>query len=484
VRTRLSGGTRRGSGGGANNSGSGPQMPAPSEFYYRHILLYRELVTEEDFRVCDDAMRQAVAEGRDEPTLTDALLELGFLSPSQLRRIEEDMQVVLEGGSRPDGFGPRIPGYRIAELTAETATGPVYKGFQKSLQRFVSVKVLNPEFLTDREAVGRYYAEAAAAARAGHPNVVQLVDLGFDPTGALYIVRELVEGESVQQMLEQRGRVEPDDAANIVLGVARGLSHLHGIGLIHGHIRPSNILVPRDRIAKLQDLGISRSVPDSGESGRRRILGNPLYMSPEQVRGVDQIDGGADIYALGAVFYHMLAGKPPFLAENAPAVFAKHLNDDPVPPEQVAPEVSPKLSRIVLKMLGKAAEQRYATTDQLCVELEEYCRRRARDAAARMGREASMRLKSVSAGSLAGMPKAAGDPKGSVAGVAAPRSPSSTQSAPALPALAATPAATGSGSAAGSPSGSTGGIKGGLLAAMLGTVAINIVLLALYFLRK
>jgi serine/threonine-protein kinase len=353
-------------------------MSTASEFYYRHILLYRELVTEEELRSCTEVQNEARAQGVDEPPVIDLLLEKGYLSHSQLDRINDEINLMREGGSTPDAIGPRIPGYQVRQLEGENATGSTFEAFQKSLRRAVSVKVLNSEFLTDRRSVEKYYLEAAAAANAGHPNIVQMIDLGFDFTGALYMVRERVEGESVQAMLERLGKIAPDEAAQLVLGVARGLAYIHRIGLVHGHIRPSNILVPPDKIAKLQDLGVSSSVPDDPRvSGKRRILGNPLYMAPEQIRGGAAIGPSADVYALGATFYAMVTGSPPFVADTPKEVFDMHIGVPPKPPNQVNPAVPADLARIILKMLAKNPEERYAKSEALCSDLENYVRRRS-----------------------------------------------------------------------------------------------------------
>lgn len=347
---------------------------ATSEFYYRHLLLYRELVTEDEIRACIEVQDQSRAAGHEEPRLADLLVEYGYLSPSQLQRLEDEITRFADE-QRSGYLGPQIPGYKIERLVGENATGQSYIAHQKSLRRNVSLKVLNPEFLTDRRAVEQYYTEAAAAARAGHPNIVQLVDLGFDPSGALYIVRELVEGESVQQILERDGRMDPVEAAGIALGVARGLAYIHDIGLIHGHIRPSNILVPPDRIAKLQDLGISRNVPDSGES-RKRILGNPLYMAPEQLRGAEHVDYGADLYALGATLYHMVVGRPPFVANTPKELFELVNTRRPTPAHKEVPGVPAELGRIIQKLLAKNPAERYADADVPAGQLEEFIRRR------------------------------------------------------------------------------------------------------------
>src|SRR5262249_38754781 len=157
------------------------------EFYYRHILLYRELVTEEELQACARVQDEARGRGESEPLLTDLLMEYGYLSPSQLQRLEQEVSQL--GDEQRSGYaGPRVPGYRIESLQSENATGYVYVAQQKSLRRNATIKVLNPQFLTDRRAVDQYYSEAAAAAKVGHPNIVQLIDLGFDPNGSLYVV--------------------------------------------------------------------------------------------------------------------------------------------------------------------------------------------------------------------------------------------------------------------------------------------------------
>jgi serine/threonine-protein kinase len=353
-------------------------MAATSEFYFRHILLYRELVNEDELRLCTQAQEQARSQGRPEPGLAELLVSHGLLSKSQLARTEAHIAETLERASQSDEHGIRISGFKITDVVSRSRTGILYKAYQKSLHRYVQVKVINPEFLTDKKAVLAYYTDAAAAARVNHPNIVQLIDLGFDPGGSLYLIHEAVEGETVQQMLDRSGRLPPDEAAHIVLNIARGLAYVHRIGLVHGNIRPNLLRVPPDRIAKLQDLGASRSLTESAEAGgKRRVIGNPLYMSPEQIRGAEKTDYGTDLYSLGTCFYHMVAGKPPFFGNNAAEVFEQHLNAEPEPPHFSARDCPEELSLIILKMLAKDSAGRYRDTDRLCTDLESFRRRRA-----------------------------------------------------------------------------------------------------------
>ena len=199
----------------------------------------------------------------------------------------------------------RLGGYEILSKLSDSLTGPVYKARQISMDRVVALKLLPRDAATDVEYVTRFVQEARAAGKVTHPNLVQVYEVARE--GATYFFSmELVEGRTLRELIEERGRLEPAEAAVMIKQVASALDEAHASGLIHRDINPDNIIMAPGGVAKLAELGLAKRAV-----GEEEIVGTAEYMPPEQSKGED-IDRRADIYALGATFYHALTGALPF----------------------------------------------------------------------------------------------------------------------------------------------------------------------------
>ncbi len=205
-----------------------------------------------------------------------------------------------------------------------------------------------------------------------HNNIVQAIDVG-EAGGYHYFVMEYVEGHTVSDEMPNGKKMSEADALAVIIQVARALEHAHDKGFIHRDVKPKNImLTPRDRVAKLADMGLAREARDveSAVSEAGRAYGTPYYISPEQIRGEVDIDFQADIYSLGATFYHMVTGRVPFDGSTPSAVMHKHLKEPLKPPDHLNPDLSAGVAEVIEVMMAKSRDKRYANTKDVLIDLE------------------------------------------------------------------------------------------------------------------
>jgi uncharacterized RDD family membrane protein YckC len=265
--------------------------------------------------------------------------------------------------------------------------GAVYLAHDASLDRAVAIKILPDELALRSEAHERFIREAQAQARLSSPNVVQIYFIGRVPAdarasepptaasagagqGSLYFAMELAPGGSLEALLERGERLDPELARRQMIQVARGLRDAHAEGIVHRDIKPGNLLLGRDGAVKIADFGLAKPRdPNLGLTRDGAVLGTPLYMAPEQALG-EPLDHRADMYALGATFFHLLTGSPPFDAPNAVAMISKHLTAKPPRVRDRVTAVPLRLAAIVERLMAKDRAQRYATYDDLLAALD------------------------------------------------------------------------------------------------------------------
>ena len=251
--------------------------------------------------------------------------------------------------------------------------GAVYKAKQISVDRVVAVKVLLDSLAQNKEFIKRFEREAKIAAKLSHNNVVNAIDAG-EASGRFFFVMEYVEGLTIKDYLDKNKMFDEKEAIRIVLAVAEALKHAGHRGLIHRDIKPENVILTKDGGVKLADLGLARLTDDEkwGLAEAGMAIGTPYYISPEQVRGQTDIDIRADIYSLGATFYHMVTGRVPYGGDNPSEVMRKHV--DPrvqlVPPDHLNTRLSSGLGMVIETMLAKNREHRYSTPDDLILDLK------------------------------------------------------------------------------------------------------------------
>ena len=261
-----------------------------------------------------------------------------------------------------------LGGCQLLERIGVGGMGVVYRALQTSLDREVAVKILSPKFTKDQETVGRFVAEARAAGRLTHANVVQVHDVG-DENGQYYIVMEYVGGGSLIESLNERGVIDPNTATRVALDVAKGLEYAETKKIIHCDIKPENIMLTETGLAKIADLGIARKL-EEGQAKDSTVMGSPHYMSPEQAQGL-ALDHRTDLYALGCTLYRMLTGQTPFSGSDAREIMRKQVYETPVDVQRAAPEVPDDLAAVVRSLMQKRPAERIQTAGLLVSELED-----------------------------------------------------------------------------------------------------------------
>lgn len=268
--------------------------------------------------------------------------------------------------------------YEILEVIGTGATGRVARAHDPMIGRLVAIKLF-PKELAQGEARQRFLQEARVVGRLSHPAIITLHDMGFDePTQTPYLVMELLEGQPLDKILD-RGSIPLPRACAMVAEVASALAAAHRKGVIHGDVKPANILVTNDDRVKLMDFGMARLA--SHDSGNTPLLGTPAYWCPEQIVGKPQ-DARSDLFSLGVVLYEMVTGQRPFDAESLQGICSRVLSSTPLPPSQANPSVPKAFDAIIARCLAKDPTARYATAESFAEELYPLARRKVVEAPA------------------------------------------------------------------------------------------------------
>ncbi len=326
------------------------------------------LATAAEVAACVTKQKQLKEAGR-ELTLSDVLVKAGVITTSQLKRLanpaDDSMSSALQ----------QIPGYQIMQKIGAGAMASVYKAKQLSLDRFVAIKILPKRLSEDPEFVKRFIKEGRAAAKLNHNNIVGALDVG-EYAGFHYFVMEYIDGKTVYDEMAVKKVYGEAEALKVITQVARALEHSHEKGFIHRDVKPKNIMITKDGTAKLADMGLAREAGDAvaAAAEKGRAYGTPYYISPEQIRGIEDVDFRADIYSLGATLYHMITGRVPFDGTSPTAIMQKHLKDAIVPPDHLNPNISTGLAEVVERAMAKDRNVRYHTTTDLLVDLERVSR--------------------------------------------------------------------------------------------------------------
>jgi serine/threonine protein kinase len=268
----------------------------------------------------------------------------------------------------------QLAGYEISELVGKGGMGEVYRARQISMDRMVALKILAPRLANqDPIFAKRFVDEARAAGRLNHPNIIAVHDVGKAPMPGVaagtepdldYFSMEFVDGESVKDVIDRQGICPLSLVVQVIQGMTEALVYAEAQGIVHRDIKPDNIMITNSGVVKLADLGLALQlggeeiVSEKDEMGRSKVMGTPLYMSPEQARALS-VDSRSDQYSLGATLFHMLTGKPPFRGENAKLIMRSHVYD-PVPdPKQLNPDVPEGWRQLTMRLMAKMPEERF-----------------------------------------------------------------------------------------------------------------------------
>ena len=256
--------------------------------------------------------------------------------------------------------GTFVGDYEIESQIGQGGMGVVYRARQGSLDRTVAIKILPAELCLDHEYVDRFLQEARAAAYLNHPHIVQVYDAGVY-NDIYFFVMEFVDGKTLGEILREEGRLKEKDVLRFLLQSAKGLAFAHRHGIVHRDVKPDNLMLTSRGILKIGDLGLAKWKPseyDHTLTAAGTTIGTPYYISPEQIRGLKDINGQADIYSLGMTFYHLLVGRPAFTGNTPTEIMAEHLSKDSPPLSQWVPEISKSTLDLINEMTAKKQTDR------------------------------------------------------------------------------------------------------------------------------
>ena len=269
--------------------------------------------------------------------------------------------------------GKRLDGrYEIRDIIGVGGMAVVYKAFDVIDDRIVAIKILKEEFLANEEFRRRFKNESKAIAVLSHPNIVKVYDVSYGDK-LQYIVMEYVEGITLKEYIEQQGVINQKEAVYFVMQILRALQHAHDKGIVHRDIKPQNIMLLENGTIKVTDFGIARFSRSETRTLSDTAIGSVHYISPEQARG-DVTDDKADLYSVGVMFYEMLTGKLPFTADSSVSVAIMQLQNDPVPPTKINPDIPMGLEQIILHAMKKNVNERYQSAAEMILDLEEFKR--------------------------------------------------------------------------------------------------------------
>ena len=266
---------------------------------------------------------------------------------------------------------PRLIGgrYELDGIVGRGGMAEVFRARDLRLDRVVAVKTLRSELARDHTFQARFRREAQSAASLNHPSIVAVYDTGEDMIGGIpvpYIVMEFVEGRTLRDLLCDDRRLLPERAAGLTDGVLLALDYSHRNGIVHRDIKPGNVMLTRSGDVKVMDFGIARTVSGAQHTMTQtaEVMGTAQYLSPEQARG-ERVDARSDLYSTGCLLYELLTGRPPFTGDSPVAIAYQHVQEDPVPPSQVEPEIPGWADAIVLKALKKDPARRYQSPGEM-----------------------------------------------------------------------------------------------------------------------
>ncbi len=344
-------------------------MPRPADQIFLRLAVKGGHLTAEDADGVWEELCRLEAEG--EPTKARLLcLEFGFMDKGLGRKLKQEVRGYLERMAAEESRSERrIADFELIDRLSSGAMGSVYKARHLRLGKVVALKLLNPDLARDASYVARFTQEARAAATLDHASIVQAYDVG--QAGDLhYIAMEFVDGKTLKELIERRGRLDEAAAVEITLQVLDALEHAHENSLIHRDVKPANIMITKEGRAKLLDLGLVRRTDvENGLTGEGKAIGTPYFMAPEQAldKGADY---RADLYSLGGTLFNMVTGEKPYVAATPVAVMNMHLKA-PIPDaHQVCPEVSTGLGKVIAKLLAKRPAERYQDHADLKSDLE------------------------------------------------------------------------------------------------------------------
>ncbi len=321
------------------------------------MAVERKLVSPKQHQQCRELVRKSRKIGL-ETTMEEVLVKQEFLTKEQLEELQEISQLG-EGG---DFFG----GHRLVKLIGQGGMGKVYEAVHEYTSRRVALKIFSTSFTGDETNFARYFQEVRALAKLSHPNIVTLYDAAKGGR-RYFFTMELVDGMSLSQYVEKNGRFTEQHALSIIGETAKALAFSHNKNIIHRDVKPENILIDNTGKIKVTDFGVVMHRDDDHLTLTKQgfMVGSVHFVSPEQIKGIRDLDGRSDIYSLGATLFFMLTGRPMYTGDCMQNIIAKHTSAAWVSPKKYNRFISLKTVRIMRKMMAKKREHRYQSMNEV-----------------------------------------------------------------------------------------------------------------------
>lgn len=264
-------------------------------------------------------------------------------------------------------IGTNVGEYRIVEKVGQGGMGSVYKAVHSKLDQVVAIKVLSSEFSDNPSMRSRFINEARIQAKFTHPNVVNVLNF-FEIDEKAYLVMEFVEGETLEQKLERKGKLQIEEALDISYSVLNALMFMHSKGVIHRDIKPANIMFTKSGVVKVADFGIAKSVDEQTMQTKTGLLGSVMYLTPEQILG-EKTSAATDIYSFGITLYKMLTGRTPFSNKSEFEIMKSHLEQIPEQPKHYNDYIPKSLNKVIIKSISKDPKDRFSSASEFSQKL-------------------------------------------------------------------------------------------------------------------
>jgi len=276
-------------------------------------------------------------------------------------------------------IGKRLGNYEIVSFLDAGSMGGVFKGWDIALERDVAIKVISYELSAQEEFVEMFFKEARLVSKLNHPNIAHIYFIGNE-TGIVYYTMEFIHGNTLAELMAKTSRIPADRAVAYLADACRALDRVWQEKIIHRDIKPANIMISEHETVKLLDFGVAQQQKKGAAREKKNIVGSPAYLSPETIRE-EPVDFRSDIYSLGATFYHVLCGSPPFTDDSLEGMLRKHLDTPPVPLKEKLPDLAAPVSDVVQKMLAKNPGDRFQSYQEIIGALAPAIAPPAQDAA-------------------------------------------------------------------------------------------------------
>jgi len=338
-------------------------MPTSADVAFAELAISSGYVSPHQARECFDN-QQAMADMGVKQPLAKIMVAKGYLTTDQLAKLEREYDELV-------GIQKALGPYQILEKIGEGGMGTVFKARASKTGAIVALKMLPPHLARDENFVKRFLREAKIAAQLNHPNIVAAIEAG-SANKQHYFAMEYVEGETVQQRLDRDRLIPEGEALHIVRRVAFALQYAASMGLIHRDIKPDNIFLLPGGEVKLGDMGLAKSIDQDVTklTKSKMVVGTPQYISPEQARGVEDLDIRCDIYSLGATLHHMITGEIPYEARSTFAMLNKHLHEEVPWPADINDDLTDDVCQLIQAMMAKDPADRYQTPLDLIYDLD------------------------------------------------------------------------------------------------------------------